>query len=162
MKRIWAPWRMTYLLNSTNNSGCIFCQAGDSDNDRDRLVLSRSDHSMTMLNRYPYTCGHMMVAPLRHTANMNDLNDHELLDLFHCVRNSSNLLREVAGPEGINVGINLGKAAGAGIEEHLHIHIVPRWNGDTNFMSVVGDVRIIPEGLLESYDRLAEALNGGK
>lgn len=158
MERIWAPWRMTYVSNETHESGCIFCLAVEGDNDRERLVLARSEYSLIMLNRYPYTCGHLMVAPLRHTAEMNDLNDLELLDLMHAVRRSCNLLREVVSPDGLNVGINLGKAAGAGIEEHLHIHIVPRWNGDTNFMSVVGDVRVIPDGLMESYDRLTAFL----
>ena len=162
MERIWAPWRMTYISNTAHETGCIFCRAGDTDDDRERLVLTRRKYTLTMLNRYPYTCGHMMVAPLRHTAEMNDLNDDELLDLMHAVRSSCDLLREVSKPEGINIGINLGKAAGAGVEEHLHIHIVPRWNGDTNFMSVVGDVRVIPEGLLESYDRLAAILKAQK
>ena len=158
MERIWAPWRMTYVSNTTHESGCIFCLAAEGDNDRERLVLARSEYTLIMLNRYPYTCGHLMVSPLRHTAEMNDLNDLELLNLMHAVRKSCNLLHEVVSPDGLNIGINLGKAAGAGVEEHLHIHIVPRWNGDTNFMSVVGDVRVIPDGLMESYDRLAAIL----
>ncbi|MFA7059877.1 MAG: HIT domain-containing protein [Pedobacter sp.] len=162
MERIWAPWRMTYISNANHKTGCIFCHAMESDDDRERLVLARCEYSLIMLNRYPYTCGHLMVAPLKHTAEMNDLNDHELLDLMHAVRRSCALLREVAGPEGFNIGINLGKAAGAGVEEHLHIHIVPRWNGDTNFMSVVDDVRVIPEGLMESYDRIAAIIKAGK
>ncbi|OHB24549.1 MAG: HIT family hydrolase [Desulfuromonadaceae bacterium GWB2_53_15] len=158
MERIWAPWRMTYVSNTTHEPGCIFCLAAEGDNDRERLVLARSEYTLIMLNRYPYTCGHLMVSPLRHTAEMNDLNDLELLNLMHAVRKSCNLLHEVVSPDGLNIGINLGKAAGAGVEEHLHIHIVPRWNGDTNFMSVVGDVRVIPDGLMESYDRLAAIL----
>lgn len=162
MERIWAPWRMTYLSNTVHEAGCIFCLAAGSDNDRERLLLVRREYSIVMLNRYPYTCGHMMVAPLRHTAEMDDLNDHELLDLMQGVRMSCALLREVARPEGFNIGINLGKAAGAGVEDHLHIHVVPRWNGDTNFMSVVGDLRVIPEGLMESYDRLAQNIKAFK
>lgn len=158
MERIWAPWRMDYISNAVQDDGCIFCRASESNDDRDRLVLARSEYSLLMLNRYPYTCGHLMVAPLRHTADMADLSDAELLELIQAVRSSCALLREVAHPQGFNIGINLGKAAGAGIEEHLHVHIVPRWNGDTNFMSVTGDVRVIPEGLMESYDRLAAAL----
>ncbi len=155
MERIWAPWRMTYLTNAVHEAGCIFCRAAGSGDDRERLVLARREYSMIMLNRYPYTCGHLMVAPLRHTAEMNDLSDLEMLDLMHGVQRSCAILKKVASPEGINIGINLGKAAGAGVEGHLHIHIVPRWNGDTNFMTVVGDLRVIPEGLMESYDRLA-------
>ncbi len=161
MERIWAPWRMTYIRNASPEEGCIFCQAWEANEDRERLVLLRQKHALIMLNRYPYTCGHLMVAPLRHTAEMDDLSDDELLDLIQGVRRACALLRDVAAPHGLNIGMNLGKAAGAGIEEHLHVHIVPRWNGDTNFMSVTGDVRVIPEGLLESYDRLAAGLKAG-
>lgn len=161
MERIWAPWRMDYISNAAPEDGCIFCRAWESSDDRDRLVLARSERTLIMLNRYPYTCGHLMVAPQRHTADMADLPDDELLDLMHAVRRSCALLREVAHPQGVNIGMNLGRAAGAGIEEHLHVHIVPRWNGDTNFMSVIGEVRVIPEGLMESYDRLAAALKTG-
>jgi ATP adenylyltransferase len=111
-----------------------------------------------MLNRYPYTGGHLMVAPLRHTAELDVLDDSELLDLMHMLCKGRALLRRVVKPDGFNVGINLGKAAGAGVEEHLHIHIVPRWNGDSNFMTVVGDVRVIPEGLIAAFDLLSTAL----
>lgn len=159
MEKIWAPWRMTYISNAVHEAACFFCLAVEGDEDRERLVLARREYSLIMLNRYPYTCGHLMVAPLRHTAEMTGLHDHELLDLMHGVQESCALLRKVANPDGINIGINLGKAAGAGVEDHLHIHIVPRWNGDTNFMSVVGDVRVIPEDLMVTYDRLAAAIN---
>ena len=161
MERIWAPWRMTYISNSVQEEGCIFCRAWEADDDRERLVLLRQRHALIMLNRYPYTCGHLMVAPQRHTAEMDDLSEEELLGLLLGVRRACALLRAVAAPHGFNIGMNLGKAAGAGVEEHLHIHIVPRWNGDTNFMSVTGDVRVIPEGLLEAYDRLAAGLKVG-
>jgi len=161
MERIWAPWRMTYITNSVPDDGCIFCLARDGHDDRERLVLARYEHSLLMLNRYPYTCGHLMVAPFRHTPGMDDLSDEELLDLMYGVRRACALLKQVAAPHGFNIGVNLGKAAGAGVEEHLHVHIVPRWNGDTNFMSVTGDVRVIPDGLLESYDRLAAGLKAG-
>lgn len=156
MERIWAPWRISYINNNTPAQGCIFCpsEAGD----RERLILARSDHSLMMLNKYPYTGGHLMVSPLRHTAGLDDLDDAEMLDLMHMLRKARALLQSVVNPEGFNVGINLGKAAGAGVDEHLHIHIVPRWNGDTNFMSVVGDVRVIPEGLMAAYDQFAAAL----
>ncbi len=158
MERIWAPWRMTYISNAPREDGCIFCRARDASDDRERLVLSRHKHALIMLNRYPYTCGHLMVVPLRHTADMDDLSDGELLDLMHGVRRACALLKAVATPQGFNIGMNLGKAAGAGVEEHLHVHVVPRWNGDTNFMSVTGDVRVIPEGLMEAYDRLLAGL----
>jgi len=156
MERIWAPWRMTYINNSVTGQACIFCPAETAD--RERLILARSSLSLLMLNRYPYTGGHVMVAPLRHTAELDDLTDAELLDLMNMLRKGRSLLQRVARPDGYNIGINLGKAAGAGVEEHLHIHIVPRWNGDSNFMTVVGDVRVIPEGLLAAYDQFLAAL----
>ena len=161
MERIWAPWRMTYITNAPPEDVCIFCRAWEANDDRELLLLVRREQSMIMLNRYPYTCGHVMLAPVRHTAGMDDLSDAELLDLMHGVRLACALLRDAAQPHGFNIGINLGRAAGAGVEEHLHVHIVPRWNGDTNFMSVTGDVRIIPEGLMEAYDRLAAAFRAG-
>lgn len=158
MERIWAPWRQSYVTNAQADAGCIFCPDQAGRDDRERLILTRSDHSLMMLNRYPYSGGHLMVAPLRHTAGLDDLSDAELLDLTHLLRRGCALLRRVATPDGFNVGINLGKAAGAGVAEHLHIHIVPRWNGDSNFMTVVGDVRVIPDGLTEAYDRLSRVL----
>jgi ATP adenylyltransferase len=127
--------------------------------DRERLILSRSSNSLMMLNRYPYTGGHLMVAPLRHTAELDELADSELLDLMHMLRNGRSLLQRVVRPDGFNIGLNLGKAAGAGVAEHLHIHIVPRWNGDSNFMTVIGDVRVIPEGLMATYDQLKAAFS---
>ena len=156
MERIWAPWRMSYVSNNTPNQGCIFCPSEHGD--RERLILARSENSLLMLNRYPYTGGHLMVAPLRHAAGLDDLEDVELLDLMHMLRKGRTLLHRVVNPDGFNIGLNLGKAAGAGVEEHLHIHIVPRWNGDSNFMTVIGDVRVIPEGLMAAYDQLSAAL----
>jgi len=158
MERIWAPWRQSYVTNAHADTGCIFCPEQDGRDDRERLILTRSEYSLLMLNRYPYTGGHLMVAPLRHTAELDELSDAELLDVTHLLRRGCALLRRVANPDGFNVGINLGKAAGAGVAEHLHIHIVPRWNGDSNFMTVVGDVRVIPDGLTETFERLSHAL----
>ena len=153
MERIWAPWRMDYILDEKPH-GCIFCLDGCTDEDRQNLVLYRTPLSLVMLNRYPYTNGHLMVAPRHHTAELDSLTDVEMLDLFRTVRLCKSVLEEEASPQGFNIGLNLGRAAGAGIEDHLHIHIVPRWNGDTNFMTVVADVRVVPEGLLTAYDRL--------
>ena len=161
MERIWAPWRQSYVSNARSDTSCIFCLGHAGKDDRERLILARSDYSLMMLNRYPYTGGHLMVAPLRHTAELDELSDAELLDLMHLLSRGHVLLKRVASPDGFNVGINLGKAAGAGVEEHLHIHIVPRWNGDSNFMTVVGDVRVIPDGLTETYERLSAALAEG-
>jgi ATP adenylyltransferase len=148
---------MEYLSNE-NNEGCIFCLPRATDGDRDRLVLHRTPCSLVMLNRYPYTNGHLLIAPRRHTAEMNDLSDAEMLDLFATVRICRDILQATARPDGYNIGMNLGHAAGAGVEDHLHLHIVPRWTGDTNFMSVIPDVRVMPETLLTTYDRLLPVL----
>jgi ATP adenylyltransferase len=153
MERLWAPWRIDYILNE-KPSDCIFCVSSDQEQDRDRLILYRTGLSLVMLNRYPYNNGHMMIAPFRHTADMNELSIAEMLDLFAALRLCRNVLEKIAAPQGFNIGINLGKAAGAGVDDHMHIHIVPRWNGDTNFMSVIGDVRIMPENLLNTYEKL--------
>jgi ATP adenylyltransferase len=150
---------MTYLTAAMPESGCFLCRAWEqSGQDRERLVLSRSEHSLIMLNRYPYTSAHLMVVSARHTAELDDLSDNELLDLMQGVRRARALLRATARPDGFNVGINMGKAAGAGADDHLHIHVVGRWAGDTNFMPVCSDIRVIPEGLVEMYDRFKCAL----
>ena len=150
MDSLCAPWRMEYLTQS-KPGGCIFCQDGS---DRDWLILWRTPLVRVMLNRYPYTNGHLMVAPHRHTADLDSLTDGEMLELFRTTALCREVLTRASSPDGFNIGINLGKAAGAGIEDHLHLHVVPRWNGDNNFMSVVGDVRVLPEALLATYDRL--------
>jgi ATP adenylyltransferase len=159
MDRIWAPWRMSYIKAISSAEGCVFCTAWNTEEDREKLVLERTEHSLIMLNRFPYTNGHMMAVPERHTSDLDELSDVEMLDLMKSVRRAKNLLQKVARPDGFNIGINLGRGAGAGIEDHLHIHIVPRWIGDSNFMTVVGDIRVIPEGLMITYDMLYDALN---
>jgi len=156
MKTLWAPWRIEYI-RSSKPEGCIFCFDGPDGADRDRLVLHRTSLSLVMLNRYPYSNGHILVAPRRHLPDLNGLAGDEAVDLFAMARLSCNVLDAVASPGGFNIGINLGKAAGAGIEEHVHLHVVPRWQGDTNFMSVVADLRVMPENLLATYDALCPA-----
>ena len=153
MERIWAPWRIDYIVN-TKSTSCIFCVPSEKENDRQSLILCRTPFSLVMLNRYPYNNGHLMVAPFRHTADMDELSEEEMLDLFSTLRKCRKVLLETASPQGFNIGINLGKAAGAGVDEHIHIHIVPRWNGDTNFMSVIGDLRVMPENLDRTYKKL--------
>lgn len=159
MERIWAPWRIDYIVNE-KPSGCIFCIPSEKTDDRENLILYRTPFSFVMLNRYPYNNGHLLVAPFRHTADLDDLSDEEMLDLFAAVRRCRNILRDAASPQGFNIGINLGKAAGAGVDEHIHIHIVPRWNGDTNFMSVVDDLRVMPENLKSTYEKLLPGFIG--
>lgn len=153
MERLWAPWRIEYILNSRTD-GCIFCNPGGGVADRDYLVLHRTPLSSVMLNRYPYTNGHLLVSPHRHLSDLNSLSGEEMLDILSTVRFSCSVLQECASPEGFNIGLNLGKAAGAGVEGHLHFHIVPRWCGDTNYMSVISDLRVMPENLQATYDRL--------
>jgi ATP adenylyltransferase len=150
MERLWAPWRVEYLVQE-KPADCIFCRQGS---DRDRLILRSTPLTLVMLNRFPYTNGHLMVAPRRHTADLAELDDAEMLELFRAVTLCRDALSRSFAPDGFNIGINLGKAAGAGVEDHLHLHVVPRWNGDNNFMSVVADLRVIPEALQKSYDRL--------
>jgi len=156
MQVLWAPWRMAYIEGPKADEGCLFC-AGPSENHRARLVLGTTAASVVMLNRYPYQNGHLMVAPRRHAASLPDLPAAEHADLAETLRRTLHALDEALHPQGFNLGMNLGAVAGAGIVDHLHWHIVPRWAGDTNFMPVLGDVKVMPQHLLETYDRLAGA-----
>lgn len=155
-----APWRMDYirLLEKPDAGGpCFLCAAGASTSaaeDRDRLVLWRSAHSVVLINRYPYTNGHLLVAPLSHKADLEELADEEAADLQRQTIAAIKLLKRALSPQGFNVGINLGRCAGAGVPGHVHQHIVPRWAGDTNFMSVVGEVRIVPQAISQLYEEL--------
>ncbi len=153
MKTLWAPWRIEYIRQK-KTAGCIFCLENHGEKDREKLVLLRTPFSVVMLNRYPYSNGHLLVAPHRHASDLDELSAEEVLDLFDLMKLSRNVLFSAASPQGFNIGMNLGKAAGAGVEEHLHFHIVPRWNGDTNFMSVIADLRVMPENLMSTYDAL--------
>ena len=158
---LWAPWRLEYIL-SKKGPGCIFCDKPKEGRDRENLILYRSGRGFVMMNLYPYNNGHLLVVPRRHVYSINDLADEELLDLMKMVQHSLACLREVFLPEGFNVGFNIGKVAGAGIEEHLHFHIIPRWVGDTHFMAILSEVRVIPEHVLSSYDRLFPVFNRRK
>ncbi len=152
MKSLFAPWRLPYL-KSAKPDHCIFCVGKPAD-DRRRYILHRSRSTFVIINAYPYSNGHLMVAPYEHASDLNTLSPAALGELLATTQLAIDVLRAVYKPQGFNVGINLGKAAGAGIEEHLHVHIVPRWNGDTNFMSTVANVRVIPEDLRHAYDQL--------
>lgn len=159
-KRLWAPWRMQYVSSAREQpEGCLFCLRAQEPCSAENMVLWRGERAFVMLNAFPYTNGHLMVAPVRHTADMNELSDDELLEVMHLVRESVNLLQEAYRPDGFNIGVNLGRAAGAGIVDHLHWHIVPRWNGDTNFMPVLADVRVIPDSLENTYETLRRVLS---
>jgi len=150
---LWAPWRMRYIEEG-KPSGCIFCSPTEETALRRDLVLGLTPHSRVMLNKYPYNNGHLLVAPQRHTAVLADLPEGEFTDLMALLRRAVAVLDTALHPQGINIGLNLGACAGAGVTDHLHWHVVPRWTGDTNFMSVVGAVRVMPQHLRESYDRL--------
>ena len=154
METLWAPWRMKYILKEERFDGCIFCLKGGNEDLRERLILHVSETCMVIMNRYPYNNGHLMVAPLKHCPNPEYLAPAEMLEIMELLRSSMAILRKVMSPEGFNVGLNLGIVAGAGVEDHMHFHIVPRWGGDTNYMTVVGEVRVIPEHILATYDKL--------
>lgn len=157
MKRIWAPWRMKYILNNKPHN-CVFCEKLQAGDDAVNYILYRGKTAALMLNLYPYTNGHILVVPYLHVADLTDLNDETLADMMLLTQKSLQMLRGALKPHGFNVGLNLGQAAGAGIQDHVHIHIVPRWENDTNFMPVLGDVRIIPESLDDTYNKLLTVL----
>ena len=150
MKTMWAPWRMEYI-QGRKNEGCIFCKAIS---EQDELTLYKGSTTLVVLNKYPYINGHLLVAPVQHVPGLEYLSDEETLDVMHTVRRAIDILKKSMGPDGFNVGLNLGRVAGAGMESHLHFHIIPRWNGDTNFMTVLEDVRVIPEHIKETYRKL--------
>jgi len=154
VKQLWAPWRMAYISDDAKDTGCIFCTLYRQDDQRAALVLAQTSHSVVMMNKYPYNNGHLLLAPKRHENNPDKLPSEEFIDLNEALRRSIEIVRSAFHPGGINLGMNLGKCAGAGIEDHLHWHIVPRWEGDTNFMPVIAETRVMPQHLLDSYDRL--------
>jgi ATP adenylyltransferase len=146
MERLWAPWRLAYVTSASGEpAGCIFCHITDPG--RSDLIVARGRLSFVILNLYPYNNGHLMVVPNRHVPNLASMEPAELAELMQLTRRAEMALDEAYKPQGINVGINLGRPAGAGVADHLHVHLVPRWNGDTNFMTVVGNVRVVPEAL---------------
>jgi len=153
MERIWAPWRIQYI-QADKPDGCILCEKPVEDNDSQNYILYRGEKNFVILNSYPYNPGHLMVAPYRHVSSPEELNEEERNEHFEIVSRCINVLRQVLNPGGFNVGMNIGKTAGAGIEDHIHTHVVPRWQGDTNFMSVLADVRVIPEALADTYQKL--------
>jgi ATP adenylyltransferase len=154
MKQLWAPWRMAYIDESAKEPGCIFCNKSKQSDLREALVVAQTVHSVVMLNKYPYNNGHLLLAPKRHEKHLSSLSAEEYSDLNEALRRSVDIVRRALNPGGINLGMNLGQCAGAGIEDHLHWHVVPRWQGDNNFMPVVGETRVMPQHLLDSYDRL--------
>ena len=149
MKHIWSPWRMEYIENNTKVDGCIFCIAQEMEDSPQNLVAFRGERSFVILNRYPYTSGHLMVVPFTHQPNLELLDAATRAEMMELTTRCMTVLRSIYNPQAFNMGANIGEAAGAGVKEHVHIHIVPRWAGDTNFMSAIGEARVLPE-LLES------------
>ena len=163
MQPIWAPWRMEYVLEDKQQQspdGCVFCVGADATGDQERQVLYRATFGFIVMNRYPYSNGHLLIIPYRHVCDLSELTQEEGAELFQLLSLAKAVLLERLSPEGFNLGMNLGSAAGAGIPGHLHWHIVPRWQGDTNFMPVVGELRVIPQHLQRTYDILAEGFAG--
>ena len=146
---------MQYILNTDKPQGCFLCKAAACDDDRASLVVLRLEHCFCLLNRYPYNNGHLLIAPYAHKGDLPELDDAEQLEMMHALQEMEARLRRVMNPDGFNVGLNLGKVSGAGLPGHIHIHVVPRWNGDTNFMPVLADTKVIPQSLDEVFDLLA-------
>jgi ATP adenylyltransferase len=159
MERLWAPWRMEYV-GKEQPPGCLFCRLIENPNDPDAdLVVWRPRGAIVMLNKFPYNPGHLMVAPIAHRPGLDDLDDEQTTDLMRAHRRSIQVLREVMSPEGFNVGANVGRAAGAGIPDHAHLHVVPRWNGDTSYMVTLAEVKVINEHLLKTAEKLRAAFS---
>jgi len=163
MNNLWSPWRSKYIesfKNENEKGSCIFCEVVDKEiTDDSNLLVTKSFLTITMLNLYPYNNGHLMIIPKRHVSNLDDLSKEESLAIMEEIKYAQQALTKVYQPHGFNIGANLGRASGAGIEDHIHFHIVPRWNGDTNFMPVLGEVKVISQDLLESKHKLIKAYN---
>lgn len=153
MEKLWAPWRMEYIL-SKKPEGCLFCDKAKESSDEANYILWRGPHNYIIMNKYPYNSGHLMVVPYLHTPTLEDLPDEVSLDLMRTTQKALSAMRKALNPDGFNLGLNLTKTGGAGIEEHVHLHIVPRWIGDSSFMTVISEVRVIPENLRETYIKL--------
>ena len=159
-EQLWAPWRLEYIKGADEQPGCVFCDAAVGD-DEEKLVIRRGKRAFVLLNKFPYSSGHLMVAPFRHVGDFADLADDEALEVHGLAPQGLAALAEVYRPQGFNLGWNLGRVAGAGVVDHIHLHVVPRWAGDTNFMPVLADVKVIPEHLAETRRRLAGAWASG-
>jgi ATP adenylyltransferase len=157
---LWAPWRISYIESAaTSSDGCIFCVKPKEEKDEENLIVYRGRLCFVMLNRYPYNNGHLMVAPYSHKASLEELTEDEMYELISIVRMCILWLKYAYKPHGFNIGLNIGRAAGAGFDKHIHVHVVPRWEGDTNFMPVLSDVKVISEALRQTYLRIKDAID---
>ncbi len=157
MDYLWAPWRFAYFEDPFPVEGCLFCWAPRQEDSPTNLVVYRGEHAYAMLNRYPYTSAHLMIVPYRHTDTLVTLEDPVLLELMHLTQQAIQVLQDLYKPQGFNVGFNIGRAAGAGIVEHIHLHVVPRWTGDTNFMTTLAQARVLPEALDVTFEKVRTA-----
>lgn len=155
MDTLWTPWRSTYMNAKKAPGHCVFCDAVARKDDEETLVVHRAEHCFVILNRYPYTSGHVMVAPYVHVSRLTAISDKAATEMMTLVRQAESAIEAIYIPDGLNLGMNLGEAAGAGIEQHIHMHVLPRWRGDANFMTTVGQTRIMPEDLATTYRKMA-------
>ncbi len=158
MRQLWAPWRMAYIGGEQPSSGCIFCVKASEDRDEENLILVRGETCFALMNLYPYNSGHLMIAPYAHVPSIQQMSADSLTEMMTLAQRLLDALQRALGPQGFNLGINQGEVAGAGIADHAHLHIVPRWNGDTNFMPVLADVKVMPEFLQSTYQKIRERL----
>lgn len=164
MKHLWSPWRMKYIQSNGNNKaeGCIFCNAVAREDSPENLITWRGERSFVILNLFPYTSGHLMIVPYQHAATLEELDAGTRADMMELTSRAMGVLRKIYQPQAFNMGANIGEAAGAGVPGHVHIHVVPRWSGDTNFMSTLGETRVLPETLEETYERVRKGFHGVK
>jgi ATP adenylyltransferase len=156
MDCLWAPWRSTYVKEKRDPEVCIFCAAAQAGSGQDSLVVHRGQHNFVILNRYPYTSGHLMIAPYQHASRLSQIDSAAAAEMMYLAQKAEEVLQCAYRADGFNIGMNLGQAAGAGIEEHIHLHVLPRWIGDANFMSTVGTTRVLPEDLKTSFEKIKE------
>jgi len=158
MDHLWSPWRYRYVSTAGPSQACIFCAKSASSDDRANYVILRAQHNFVLLNLYPYTTGHLMIAPYEHVATLSEAHPETLVEMMRLTQRTEQALRQVYRPDGINIGMNLGESAGAGVVRHIHMHVLPRWVGDASFMTSVAETRVLPEVLETTYDRLLKAL----
>ncbi len=162
MDHLWSPWRYQYVSAAETASGCIFCNKAAERNDAGNLIVQRAQHNYIILNLYPYTCGHLMVVPYQHVATPEDLNEETLAEMMQLTGDAVRHLRSIYRPAGLNLGMNIGKTAGAGVADHVHMHVLPRWDGDANFMTTVAETRVLPEDLPTTYQKLKRAFDASR
>lgn len=158
MDYLWTPWRYTYIKSADQAEGCVFCQKLAENDDEQALIVHRGEHNFVILNAFPYTSGHVMIVPYEHVDELQKLATHPATEMMALARRLEGVLRTIYRPDGINMGMNLGKAAGAGVAGHIHMHVLPRWVADSNFMTTIGETRILPEDLKTTWARIREAL----